>query len=373
MMKKTVILLMIVALLFAQQAQFMQSIYSDWMAVSIIIAGLSVVAAAGLIVLSRIFSLKNLEQIAKTEFIYAMSTVVIVVFVAILIGIGEPLLTNIILPKIYLATFNCFSPTAIMQNQPQTPMGFVDLYLEPSKNCTVHTLDTLYILSVPVEAGASWYSEIYMSELATGYGLKIISERIKNTANNLIFYLYVYYVIQYIMKFINLFAGFFFTVGVALRAFPPTRGAGAYFMAAAIGFYFVFPTAYVVFSAITLPHAWQTTSALASDPCNNIQQHYIQLCTIPDFKGYVEACGSGDYSSVSTYITFLKAFKKEISELLNPEPGRGIVTSLVMRMVNAVCIVPLVAMIVTMTFVLNSTNLLGGNIPEIGRGLVKLI
>jgi hypothetical protein len=374
MMKKIFILLMIVALLSAQ-AQFTSSGYGDWMTISIIIAGLSVVAAAGLIVLSRIFSLKNLEQIAKTEFIYAMSTVAIVIFVSILISIGEPLLTQTILPRVYLATFNCFSQTATIPNQPSTPMGFIDLYLEPQKDCTVHALDTLYILSVPVEPGATWYSEIYMSELATGYGLKIVSERIKNMAGNLIFYLYAYYIIEYLIKFINFFAGFFFTVGVALRAFPPTRGAGAYFMAAALGFYFVFPTTYVIFSAITLPNAWQTTQALVSDPCNanNIQQHYIQLCTIPEFKGYVEACGTGDFSSLSESITFLKAFKNEIIGLLDPDPSRGIITSLLMRMINAVCVVPLVAMIITMTFVLNSTNLLGGNIPEIGRGLVKLI
>jgi len=43
------------------------------------------------------------------------------------------------------------------------------------------------------------------------------------------------------------------------------------------------------------------------------------------------------------------------------------------RLINSVCIVPIVALVVTMTFILNGTNLFGGNIPEIGRGLVKLI
>jgi hypothetical protein len=33
----------------------------------------------------------------------------------------------------------------------------------------------------------------------------------------------------------------------------------------------------------------------------------------------------------------------------------------------------MIALVILMTFVLNATNLFGGNIPEIGRGLVKLI
>ncbi|MEM3422578.1 MAG: hypothetical protein QXF35_02315 [Candidatus Bilamarchaeaceae archaeon] len=377
---KKMLLFLILFFSIVRAQTFMRSAYADWMTLSIIISGIAIVAAAGLIVLSRIFSLKNLEQIAKTEFVYAMSTIAIVIVVGFLIAIGEPLLDDVILKTSYLATFGCFSPTAQISAPISAPSDYIDLYLSPTKNCAIRTLDALYVLSIPVDAAASWYSEIFMSELATGFGIKPIAERIKNVTSILSFYLYAYYVLMYIIKFIKVFAGFFFTVGVALRALPPTRGAGAYFMAAAIGFYFVFPAAYVMFSSISLPSTWETTSLTAHNYQNPLQAtctpeqinlHYEQLCSVPDFSEIKEGCGWGGFSSVTKSITFLKAYKDAIQNFLGLG-GKGILI-LLQTMVNAVCIAPLIAMIITMTFVLNSTNLLGGNIPEVGRGLVKLI
>ena len=41
-------------------------------------------------------------------------------------------------------------------------------------------------------------------------------------------------------------------------------------------------------------------------------------------------------------------------------------------MVNLLCM-PFIAMVITMSFILASTNMLGANLPEVGRGFVKLI
>ena len=49
------------------------------------------------------------------------------------------------------------------------------------------------------------------------------------------------------------------------------------------------------------------------------------------------------------------------------------VTEFTRHLVSAICVFPLIALVILFTFVLNTTNLFGGNIPEIGRGLVKLI
>ncbi len=381
MKKMSFVLLVLFALVSAQQSGFLRSSYAEWMPLAIVIAGISVVASAALIVLSRMFSLKNLEQMAKAEFVFAMSTVAIVMFAGIIVAIGEPFLVNNILSTAYFATFGCF--TSVPLPNAHTPMDVVMLYLEPPKKCAQTVLDTLYYVSIYVEAASSWYGEIYMSDLATGFGFKPISERIKNTAANLFFYLYAYYILAYVLKFIAAFGGFFFTVGIALRAFPPTRGAGAYFMAAAVGFYFVFPAVYVIFSALTLPYSWSTTEltsgtyqnpAASASSCTpeNIDKHYEQLCIRPDVQGLEEAGVGGDFNSVMEAVQILKAFKDVLTGFLDPSPDSGI-TSLINRMINAVCIVPIVAMVITMTFVLNSTNLFGGNIPEIGRGLVKLI
>ncbi len=69
---------------------FADSFYADWQSISVGAAALSVVASAGLIMLSRLFSLRNLEQIAKTEFVYAASTVLIVAMVVMIVNLAEP-------------------------------------------------------------------------------------------------------------------------------------------------------------------------------------------------------------------------------------------------------------------------------------------
>ncbi|MFH1221895.1 MAG: hypothetical protein V1492_02305 [Candidatus Micrarchaeota archaeon] len=366
----------------------MAFIMEDWYGISVTLAGISVICAAMLIILSRMFSLKNLEQAAKAEFIFSISTVLIVIFSVSLVAVGEQMLVGPsgVAKCTYLATFSCNCTSNIPDlNQRQTVIDYMDLYMKPPKDCTVLALDTIYIISIPVDAAASIFAEIYMSELATGFGVKALAERNKNSSQMLIFYLYFSYVLTYMLKFIKYFAGFFFGIGVALRALPPTRGAGAYFMAAAIGFYFIFPTAYILFATMSLPHTWASTSVSLGNynselatgvapQCTGatMTDHFSELCQLPDFSDFTDlGCGVGDASWMDTAKTAIKANKKSIADMINPE--RSWVTDIVNRMLNTVCVIPLVAMVITMTFILNTTNLFGGNIPEIGRGLVKLI
>ena len=152
-------------------------------------------------------------------------------------------------------------------------------------------------------------------------------------------------------------------------------------MAACVGFYFIFPLTYVMFATISMPHVWESTpltsytGTLGGDAyCSEemISGHFDEICSIPDLSELgEEQCGAGDVNWVKDMTDRLSANRKEIISLFNPEVGA--VMNLSRRLINSVCIVPIVALVVTMTFILNGTNLFGGNIPEIGRGLVKLI
>lgn len=366
-------------------AAFEAALYDDWMALSITVAAIAVIISAMLIVLSRMFALKSLEQAAKAELIFAISTVVIVTMTAFLIMTGESVLVGSgedvgVLKAMYLASLGCSESSPIVLPE-QTVIDVVELYMKPPKDCAVSMMDTLYILSIPVEASASVYTEVFMSEVLSGFGMKPVAERIRNTATMLIFYLYVYYILIYVLKFIKYFAGFFFSIGVILRAFPPTRGAGAYLMAAAVGFYFIFPLTYVMFATISMPHAWESTEltsytgAAGGDAyCSEEMRkgHFDEICSVPELTELREAsCGSGDWQWVNQVTVMLRANRDKIISLFDADVGT--ITSLFKRLINSICVVPIVALVVTMTFILNGTNLFGGNIPEIGRGLVKLI
>ncbi|MEM3075459.1 MAG: hypothetical protein QW590_01395 [Candidatus Bilamarchaeaceae archaeon] len=378
-------------------AEFGGSFYAGWEQLSITIAVISVLASAILIVISRMFSLKQFEQTAKTEFVFAISTVIIVLVSLAVIELGESVFAdpaNGVGRALYFSTFGCDvnSPVRLEKESggPWTAIDYVFLYMNPPRDCAIKAMDTLYLLSIPVGAAASLYTEVFMSEVASGFGFSPINERIKNTAQVLTFYLYVYYIFTYVLLFIKHFAGLFFSIGVALRAFAPTRGAGAYFMAAALGFYFVFPISYVIYATIALPQTWEQTAlvewtanmraATGSTPyCDEsaITAHFEEICSLPELVELRDAgCSSGDLEWVYEMMNVVRAHKAEISSFLSGKsslPNITNILSIIRQIMNSVCIIPLIAMIVTMTFVLNTTNLFGGNIPEIGRGLVKLI
>jgi len=364
--------------------------YADWSTIAITVAAIAVAASAMLIILSRAFALRNLEQTAKMEFVYAVSTVFIVLMVLGLIEVGEPLLGQVA-RSLYVQSFGCASSgfgtlsyyvdPSLPQDQMNDPtnlipvttmIDYMKLYMQPPVKCAQDALDFLYVMSIPVESVASVYIEVFMSEPVSGYGIKATAERIKNTTQMLSFFIYFYYILVHSFNFIKYYAGFFFSVGVVLRAFPPTRGAGAYLMAAAIGFYFVFPLSYIMVSAfsvtqgdIAMPPPGGCDLALGSGGL-------LYSCITPELPPYMDdPCGATRFSSFWTAREIVKNEKDKLQEFLNPQSG--FVGKLFNRLVTAVCLAPLIAMVLTMTFILNGTNLLGGNIPEIGRGLVKLI
>jgi hypothetical protein len=369
---------------------FATAVYTDWETIAITAAAISVVASAMLIIFSRMLALRNLEQTAKMEFVYAVSTVFIVLMVLGLIEVGEPLL-GMIAKQLYLAGFGCdpYTPIALEYYvdpslpQPEltapenlipvtTLIDYMKLYMQPPVKCAQEALDYLYIASIPVESIASVYIEVYMSEPATGFGIKAIAERIKNTTQILSFYVYFYYVLVHSFNFIKYYAGFFFSVGVALRAFPPTRGAGAYLMAASLGFYFIFPTAYIMVSTVALPHG--EIDILPPGGCDEamFNRDLPYRCSIPAEPPHIhDPCGSTRFSNVWKSREVVKEAKEELMTFLDYQKGG--VGKLLIHLITAVCLAPLISLVLVMTFVLNSTNLLGGNIPEIGRGLVKLI
>lgn len=354
---------------------FESSFYGDWSTIAIAAAAISVIGASMLIMLSRLFGLKNLEQIAKTEFIYAASTVLIVIMVEGLIIYGEPILaggTNSVARALYLSALQCPPDATVSFTEQQTLIDWMKLYLQTPTECVQDFMSVLYSLSVPVEGMASVYMEMFMAEQASGFGVKWIAERITNTTQSLAFYMYIYYLLIHILNFVKYYAGFFFSIGVAMRAFPPTRGAGAYLMAISFGVYFVFPFAYILIATMSLPHAASEivvpgSGGTACVP--NVDGSFDYTCALPSVtNASTYQCGGANSGTVTDYANVLRENSASLEQMLTIH-----VTDFFKHLVSAICIFPLVSLVVLLTFVLNTTNLFGGNIPEIGRGLVKLI
>lgn len=344
--------------------------YADWQTIAFAAAGIAVFVSAMLIILSRAFGLRTLEQTAKTEFVYAASTVFIVLMAIGLMVTGEFLLRNVV-RCLYLLGFGlgCDCPVVPATNL----IDYMKLYMEPPVKCAQNALDALYVISIPLESTASVYIEVFMSEPATGFGVKALAERVKNTTQMLSFYIWIYFVLVHALNFIKYYAGFFFSVGVALRAFPPTRGAGAYLMAAAVGFYLILPFSYILVASIATPQAQSTMLSVSGcDQAIEAGSPYY-ICNLPAVPFDVESmqCGSMSWSRVGEAADMLKGYRDELISIFDYKTG--FIITLVKNLVASICLAPLIAVILMMTFILNTTNLFGGNIPEIGRGLVKLI
>ncbi|MEM4272598.1 MAG: hypothetical protein QXH30_03320 [Candidatus Bilamarchaeaceae archaeon] len=154
-----------------------------------------------------------------------------------------------------------------------------------------------------------------------------------------------------------------------MRQFPPTRGSGAFVIAFSLGFYFVFPFAYII--------------------AVNIAPQTLACPVIPDFSGMESTCGSANpdsafasalwlesnFNRISSFLADLSTYISEVSldpfgvvpDALEFTGGRlaGFAINL--------CCLPFLAMVITMSFILSTTNLFGANLPEVGRGFVKLI
>jgi len=360
---------------------FDASFYSDWGTISIAAAALAVLTSSLLILTSRLFGLKNLEQIAKTEFVYAISTVIIVMIVVYSIPALENELAgsgNSLARCLFLSSFgkSCYDPSTAASASGYTFMcgsgptdycntliDWMKLYMSTPTKCVTDFIEAAYAVAIPVDAAASIYMEIFMSEHASGFGVKWISERNLNAVQSLTFYLYIYYLLAHIFNFVKFYGGFFFSIGVALRAFPPTRGAGAYVMALAIGLYFVFPLCYILISSMGTNYA---QSMIASfDPSKVGDSQF--MCSVPEVYN-VTSLGCGSENRPLQMIEILQANEEELTSLMNLD-----IDSFIKHIAFAICLFPMICLVALLTFVLNTTNLFGGNIPEIGRGLVKLI
>jgi hypothetical protein len=363
-------------------ADFTTSFYADWRNISVAAAAISVLGASALIMLSRLFGMRNLEQVAKAEFTFAASTVLIVIMAVGLIQLAEPALGgpgNSVARTLYLLSFgiSCGPPPPGPGPAPppdpacstvfpaETLIDWMKFYMATPTQCVQRFMDVLYALSIPIEAMATVYMEIFMSEHASGFGVKWIAERINNATQQFTFIMYMFYLMVHMLNFIKYYAGFFFSIGVAMRAFPPTRGAGAYLMAISFGLYFVFPLSYILVATFSMPHAQSNIIAFNATAAGG-PAYACSLPEVPDMRFY--ACGAADVGRVFEWRDLILANQEELSTMLTvriDDFGRNLL--------HSICLQPLIALVILFTFVLNTTNLFGGNIPEIGRGLVKLI
>ena len=325
-----------------------------WQAASIAAVALSFAVSGILIGFSRIFAYKELEQWAKAEMVFAVSTLLLVFMLIALFTQGQLVAVEIAksLLELNYAQQGAVLDPAVLQHQ-VTLLDVTKFYMGNIYYCMVEVFRCVYYVHIPFAFASSFSVEAFMCDTLSGWFLGSIVQTVTNISNQIAFMAFLYYVFIHILNFI---AGtalpIFLPVGVLLRAFPPTRGAGAYVLAFTIGFYFIFPLAYLLMANLSP----------APFICG------FSVCGEIDFEmNHPYLCGLQNPGKPHQFLLFASATMSQAQNLLYE------LQQWVSGMCINICCLPFMAMIVTMSFILSGTNLLGANLPEIGRGFVKLI
>ncbi len=347
----------------------------DWRVYAITAAFISILASVLLLMLSRLLDLRQLETVFKAEMVFAASTVLLVLMLVTMVDLSENLLLGSgggagimggMLSAAYSSGSDIPPPATFLPDAKLTDVAI--LYITPMAKCSTAFIRVLYTLSIPSEAISTMYEEIFMSEQATGGGIKPLTTTITQATKLLTFYMLVYYILVHTLNFIKHYAMFFLSIGVVLRAFPPTRGAGAYLIAISLGLYFVFPFTFIFMSALSSTQMQGLVDVDLSAPVRG--ESFV--CNLPeDVLGITapQSCGVQHRASVKEAENWLDAYGSDYRNFLDVLFKGNFLGSLTAN----ICFIPLIAMVAVISFVISTTGLFGGSIPEIGRGLVKLI
>ncbi|MCD6549735.1 hypothetical protein J7K41_03445 [Candidatus Micrarchaeota archaeon] len=213
---------------------------------------------------------------------------------------------------------------------------------------------------LPFAGSFNWYMlpiVTLASPLIVYILLSAIPQTFKYGAELIANLLFLQYFLIELVKFSGYIATFMLPTGIAMRAFPGTRGMGAMFISISLGFLFVFPLSYLMLmyvSGIT-PSQVQESS----------------LETVPGYEELREVADVTclDVSTIGTYkdVVFYLYQQGKIDSLLDALSGRLEEYFLV------VFAYPAAALTITYTFIRSFGMMLGAELGEIGKGLIKLL
>jgi len=295
-----------------------------------------VVAVAYMIAIG--FDLPELKMWAKSEFYQALAS-------AVLVG-GFLALTWVMLDE----------GMAKILGQNVNPFKMADAYLS---DLSVK-LQNLYRWNYFKNFGVEGISTISIYVNATGIDISplaflkpLIIEPLHLANYYVIQFLIIIAMWQGILNFFKTSAfATFLPLGVILRIFPPTRGAGGLLIAIAIGFFIVFPTMFAFIMMMT-----EEENALGEELKGEKASVGVDLAAFNACEHDIESAAKVAeeqtdptiLSKINTYYFFLPVIWLKI------------------------LFYPLVVMAVTVTFIKVLSPLLGSDISEISQGLIRLI
>ncbi|MEM4367050.1 MAG: hypothetical protein QW035_02885 [Candidatus Anstonellales archaeon] len=322
-----------------------------WLNISIAIIATIFIASLLVYMIGKGFMIPQLESIAKKEMIYVVSTVLLLIFIELLVVELEGMLVAIMEPYItqLLAVYGQPAPSGQL-----TLIDMSIMFMGGPYNCLVTKI------LPPVAALASDLSTIFKAKVEvpmpnpSGFGgvgniLDLLNYFI---GASVVFVLAYFFLTNLLLLFKHLSLPLFIPLGIILRAFSPTRGAGAYILAFSIVGYFVMPLTYSIISLIL------GISFGAAGICQPIDIPPYLLMTLNSGSPQTEA----EQMAIRTLQS--SGVMSNVADSID---------KIIMGLFMYLCSIPFITLTVGLTTVLFLSAVFGINLPEVGRGLVKLI
>ena len=323
----------------------------EWVPVSITIGLFSFFLTVLVHMAAKALNIQGAEMWSKSEYAQVAVTFLIIFFAAALQTAGAAALAKVT-QSVAAASTNA-DLLASIPGTNNDPVMISKEYIGRLVDCEVNIYRIVYWRNLWVEPVSRLSFDVIGSEPVAGnYALSGYTSLFHYIMNNVV-YLVLYHYIQYNALLFSQYTmlGVFLPLGLVLRSFAPTRGAGGFVTAFALGFAFVFPMSYVIIVAL-MPNT--------SNVCHDLSSQTDPIL------GMANPC----FNSLGKVMTAFFEVKGLLSTMF------ALVTSLqsTLNMLYLQALFyPLASLIITFSFIRQMGNLLGADLAEIGRGLIKII
>jgi len=337
---------------------------TEWWGILALVIGAGFAINTLLYMFAYAFSFQSMKNWCKSEYMQLLVTVLLVSLLVAFVQTAwrsAGLVTELTLSNV--------AGVELAPGESASPFDISKRYLMNLAECERHYYAMLYFINFGVEKAANFGQDVTGGEpLGMWYLTGFVS--LMHYINGMIVYALMLQYLQYRAldyMFITMLQ-LWLPLGLVLRAFPYTRGAGGFIIAFAIGFFFVYPLSFMII--ISLPGS---TFSCGDEFFNQIRAENelrAQKPICPDYtiadseiaraqaKGNIAADQSGAWGWI---------YEHSWGYLVDKTRDR------VIYMLLQSFFYPIIALTVTFTFIRQTGSLFGADLAEIGRGLIKLI
>lgn len=330
--------------------------WDAWNANLLLVGLIVFLIVTGLYMISVAFNLPNLKQWCKGEYMQVVVTFLLAGSMVAMITVLWPMLASTMIMTYNFAnpSDNTFSQGMLLDGDKYVdPFEFVQAYIsQVLLGCEKTVYRTLYVLNLFFEFSQNLSVDTLGAEQLGGWYASAYTGFFKYTAAHITNLMILNYVQIRLLTFIKYTMPLVMTMGLLLRAFPLSRGAGGLLLAAGFGFFFVYPVS-LAMMMLFQPLPQQSACTTFTPPVSiNPSMNTVALV---------------NRGEIIRYSGKMVEEQDKISGLL--EKAKNFVVLFYLQG----AFFPVVALIITFTFIRQMGAVLGADLNEIGRGLIKLI